>query len=65
MEELVLNFKAISRAYNASYFNIVENIFEDLFFCYSEVRVIIIGMRAIMNDSVHIQIQVIKFWDLQ
>ena len=35
---------------------VVENILEDLFFCDSEVRIIVVRMGAIMDDSVHVQV---------
>ena len=47
-----------------THLNVVADVFEDLFLCDSEVRVVIFGMRAYMDDAIHVQIQVVKFWQL-
>lgn len=48
-----------------TYLNIVKNIPKNLFFCDSKVRVIVIRVRTRMNNPIHVQVHVIKFWDLQ
>lgn len=42
-----------------------KNVIEDLLFCDAKVDVVIIRMRAVVNDSIHIQIQVVEFWNLK
>lgn len=38
---------------------------KNLFFAYSEVRIIIIWMRTYMDYAIHIKVQIIKFWHLK
>ena len=42
----------------------MKYILKDLFLGNPEVRVIIIGMGADVDDPVHVQVQVIELWDL-
>ena len=46
------------------YLNVVEYVLENLFFCDPEVRVVIFRMGAGVNDPIHVQIKVVKLWDL-
>jgi len=45
--------------------NVVENISKDLFFCNSKMWIFIFGVWTDMNNSIHIQIQIVKFWKLK
>ena len=49
----------------AIYLNIMEYVAVYLFLSDTKVSIRIIGMRAHMNDAIHIQIQVVKFWNLK
>ena len=42
----------------------MKNVRENLLFGYTKVRIIIIGMRTIVNDPIHIQVQIVEFRDL-
>lgn len=43
----------------------MTDILENLFFCDSEMWVIIFWVRTRMDDAIHVQIQVVKFWKLK
>ncbi len=43
----------------------MEDIAEDLFFGYAEMRVFVIRMRTCVNDPVHIQVEIVELGDLQ
>ena len=43
-----------------TYFNVMKNICKNLFFCDTEVRIVIFWMRTVVNDTVHIKIQIVK-----
>ena len=42
----------------------MENVLEYFLLTDSEVRVVIIGVGADVDDAVHVKVQVIKLWDL-
>ena len=42
----------------------MENISNNLFLRDSEMDIVIIWVGAIMDDAIHIKIEVVKFWDL-
>lgn len=43
---------------------VVEDILEDLLLCDPEVRIRIIRVRAVVNNTIHVQIHVVKIWYL-
>ena len=47
------------------YLNVVENISKDLLFCNSKMRIFIFRVWAHMNNSIHIQIQIVELWKLK
>jgi len=47
------------------YLNIVENIGKDLLFRNSKMWIFIFRVRTHMNNSIHIQIQIVKLWKLK
>ena len=49
---------------NATHFNVSENVIEYLIVWYAEGGVIIIGVGAGMDDTVHVKVEVIKLWNL-
>ena len=53
-----------SHTYSA-YLNVVEYVREDLLLRNSEVWVVIFWMRAHVDHTIHVQIQVVKLWDLR
>lgn len=42
----------------------MEDIGEDLLLGDAEVHVLVVGVRALVDDPVHVQVQMIKLWDL-
>ena len=44
--------------------NVVENVLEYFLLTDSEVRVVIVGVGADVDDAVHVKVQVVKLWDL-
>ena len=42
----------------------MENVLKYLLFTDSEVRIVIVGVGADVDDAVHVKVQVIKLWDL-
>lgn len=44
---------------------IMKDILKYLFLCNSEVWIIILRMRANVNNAVHVQVEIVKLWDLQ
>ena len=44
--------------------NIMENILENLLLTDSEVRIVIVGVGADVDDAVHVEVEVVKLWDL-
>lgn len=36
-----------------------------LFLRYAEVDILIIGVGALVNNSIHVQIEIVKFWNLR
>lgn len=47
------------------YLQIVKNIGKNLIFWDSEVDIVIIWMWTLMYNAIHVQVQVVKFWNLQ
>lgn len=47
------------------YLKVVEDILKYPLFSNSEMRVKIIWMRTHMNDSIHVQVKVVKLWYLR
>lgn len=43
----------------------MEDRFEHILFCHAEVNIIIIGMCTGVNDAIHIQVQIVKFRNLE
>lgn len=43
----------------------MENVCKNLLFGDAEVNVFIIWMRTLMDDPIHVQIEIVKFWDLE
>ena len=48
-----------------NYLDVIKNILKDFCFCNSKMWIIVIWMRAWMDDSIHIQVQIIKFRNLR
>ena len=48
-----------------TYLNIMKDVFEYLLVRDAEVWVIVVGVRTRVNDAVHIQVEVVKLWDLR
>jgi hypothetical protein len=48
-----------------TYLDVVEDVGEDLLLCDAEMWVIILGVRADVDHAIHVQVQVVKLWDLQ
>lgn len=46
-------------------FEIEENVLENLFLCDTKVYVVVVGMRAVVDDAVHVEIQVVELGHLQ
>ena len=44
--------------------NVVENVLKYFLLTDSEVRVVIVGMRADVDDAVHVKVQVVKLGNL-
>ena len=44
--------------------DIVENVLEYFLLTDSEVRVVIVGVGADVNDAVHVKVKVVELWDL-
>ena len=44
--------------------NVVKDVLKDLLLADPEVRVVIIGMRADVDDAVHVEIQIVKLRNL-
>ena len=44
--------------------DIVENVLEYLLLTDSEVRIVIVGVGADVDDAVHVKVKVVKLWDL-
>lgn len=42
----------------------MKDVGEDLLLCDAEVHVLIVGVRALVDDPVHVQVQIIKLRDL-
>ena len=42
----------------------MENVLENLLLADSEVRIVIVGVRADVDDSVHVQVEVVKLRNL-
>lgn len=45
--------------------NVMKNIQEDLFLGDTELYVSIVRMRAVVYDTVHIQVKVVELWNLE
>jgi len=58
------NFKSIGKNVD-TYFYIMTYISKNIFFGFSEVRIIVIWMRTWMNNSIHVQVQIIKVRNLK
>lgn len=43
----------------------MKDVAKYLFLRYAEVDVLIIGVGALMNNSIHVQIEIVKFWNLR
>lgn len=43
----------------------MEYINKDLFLGDSKVRVIVIWVRTLVNDAIHVKVQVVEIWDLK
>ena len=48
-----------------THFYIMTYISKNIFFGFSEVRIVVIWMRTWMNDSIHVQVQIIKVRNLK
>lgn len=46
------------------HFEVVEDVGKDLLLSDTEVYVLVVGVRALVDDPVHVQVQIIKLWDL-
>ena len=44
---------------------VVHDISEDFFFCNSKVRVVIFWVRTDMDDAIHVQVEIVKLWNLK
>ena len=44
--------------------DVVEDVRDDLLLCDPEVRIIVVGVRTVVDDPVHVQIQVVKLRNL-
>lgn len=42
-----------------------ENVLEDLLLCDAEMNIIVVRMRAIVDDSIHIQVKIIELGNLK
>lgn len=45
-------------------FNVVENVFKDLLFGDSKMRIVVVGMGADMDDAVHVEVKVVEIRNL-
>lgn len=45
--------------------DVLEDIVEDLLFGNAESDVIVVRMRAVVNDSIHVQVQIVELGNLE
>lgn len=58
-EEELLGFNHVEQS-----LKIKENVLEDLLLSYSEVYIIVVRMRAVVDDAIHVEIQTVELWNL-
>lgn len=46
-------------------FKIEKNVLENLLFCDPEVNIVIVGMRTVVDDAVHVQVEIVELGHLQ
>lgn len=46
-------------------FKIEKNVLENLLLCDPEVNVVIVGMRTVVDDAVHVQVEIVELGHLQ
>lgn len=44
---------------------VVEDVSEDLFLGDAEVDVLIVGVGTLVNDPIHVQVEIVEFWNLK
>ena len=55
----------LNRKMPKTHLNVTEYIRENLLLCNSKVRICVIGMWTRVNDAIHVEVKIVKIWNLK